>query len=267
MMMSPAAQFYSVLDRDNAVSEPPDISEVQHEGINLRFADFGAVQLHIAVNVDPAQVGSDGGIVRQGVIQTDLHRDAPAVINVEITQWRAFVEEVSVVQACADIGLPGTLRWKVIVERQGGRKLFDIACVADPGNIDVMLEGPCGQKLDADIVAHEILGGKGRAHTVADICFAPGKCPIVRFGQDGSDTQTDGPVPLGLGKCAGRGKKTEKYCHTTFFHGDVLMRINMRILLWQVKARYDLDQLNACIGAKKRGVDGQTSVCLWKGIA
>lgn len=265
MLMPPPEQFFHDAQFLCATSEPPDIGEIDDEGIDLGLSDLGAIQFYITVDVDPAQVGTNCGIFRDRVVQTDLGRDTKTVIQIKITQGRAFIEEIGVVQTKPDIGFPCRLRGEVVVDRQRRWQVFDVARIADARDIDIMLERPGGQQLDANIVLDEVFGGDGGADAVADIGFASRKRPIVRLRQNGTNTHTDSPIALRLGIDTGRGKKPEKNCHTTFFHGDFLIRMNTGSLQQHSSFRHDLDQSRRCFGGKNRTCAGQAALGSQKG--
>jgi hypothetical protein len=260
-MMQPPIMLDSRLEFHN-------VCEVDNVGVDLGFTDIGAVQLNVGVDVDPAQVCTQRRTILQLVVHANLNREAKTVFQLKRAKGGFLLEEGSIVHASTDIGLERAIGREVVVERERGRQLLGGTSKPDTVDVDVMFKRSSSQEFDAQIVADEILGGDGRANTIADVCCASCKGAVARFRDNRCDTETKGDIPLRLGRGGSRSKSCKRECDECGFHDSVSNRINTIVLRQKGSTFIDVNQAvdhgGAC-GVFQR-VSAPTAVTFWSNI-
>lgn len=245
-----------------------NVGEVQNVGVNLGLADVGTVQRDVRVDVDPAQVCTQRSAILKLVVHANLNREAKTVFQFKRAKGGFLLEEGSIVHASTDIGLERAIGREVIVERERGRQLLGGSRKTDTVDVDVMFKRSSSQEFDAQIVTDEILGGDGRANTIADVCCASCKGAVARFRDNRCDTETKGDIPLRLGRGGSCSKSCERECDECGFHDSVSNRINTIVLRQKGSTFIDVnqavDQVGAC-GVFQR-VSAPTAVTFWSKI-
>ena len=226
----------------NDASEFDDIGQIENIGVDLGFADRRAVKPCFGINVEPAQVGPQGGAVLELVIHPDLNGETEPVFQLKRAQRRFLLEERGVMHTSTDIGLERAVGREVIVQRDGGRQMLGCTGKADACNVDVMLERGRGEQLDPEIVAEEVFCGDGRADIVADIGFATCKSPVSGFWHNDPDTQTKGELALRLRSSGSGGSSSDEERDKCVFHDSVPIRIHKPNLRCGAAQNHDLDQ-------------------------
>ncbi len=243
----------AVLDfRGHAIAQPlaelerclklHNISEVEHVGVNFGFTDVGAVQFDVRVDVDPAQICTQGSAVLKLVIHANLNRKPKTVFQLKRAKGRFLLEEGRVVHTSADIGLERAIGREVVVERERGRQLLGGARETDTVDVDIMFKRRGSQKFDAQVVTDKILGCDGRADTVADISCATCQRTVSRFRDNRCDTETKGDIPLRLGRGGSRSKSSKGECDECGFHDSVSNRVNTIVLRLKGGCLIDVSQ-------------------------
>lgn len=227
-----------------------NIGKVHDIWINFGSADRSTVQLDVAINVHPAQVGPQGGTIGQFIIKSDLQRRAKAVVQFKRAEATLFLKEGSVGDARTDVGLPGAVGREVIVERQSGRQVFGCAGKSDAIDVDAVFKRSCRKQLDTQVVADEIFSGKGGAHVIVDVGRTARQRTIAGFRYYAAKTKTDGDIALRL--CGGRsrcngGQKQSCECVS---HGFLPFKMSVLTIGRAVARSIDVDQLDYDLMAK-----------------
>lgn len=223
-------------------SEFHDIGKVDHIRVNFGSADGCTVQSCFGVDVHPAQVCTKSRFFVQFIINTDLNREAKAVVKFKRAKGRLFLEECGVVHTGTDIGLERRVCPEVVVQRQGGRQLLGDAGMSDTGDADIVFERSRSQQFDAKVVPDEIFSGKGWPQVAADVGGAAGERAIAGFWHDRTKAEANGNVSLRLrhGACCtdtGKQEGGEGVFHLTI--PDSSYSPN---LCCGAVSQYDLDQ-------------------------
>src|SRR5690606_26961618 len=192
-------------------SELHDPGQAVDQRVDVGGADPDAVDLDVGVDVRPARVEADRAALVHREVDADVRGQAPRIVERQPGPFqragRLLAEERGVVHAHADER--GGLRrvGEVVLQRDHRRQVPGAAHLADTADVDVVLERKRRQDLDAQVVAHEVLGGDGRAHAVAD--FRRGQraelqrgrvqAAVVRLRIHVVDADAEGPVAPGLG--------------------------------------------------------------------
>ena len=145
-----------------------NVADTNGDRIDFGFTDRRAVQVGIGLNVHVAYVQTQGALVRDLPVGTSLQCKAPAVFEFEHPKTGGFLKEGGVVDAGADERLDLTFGWEVVVDRQGGRQLLGGAGKG-AADVDVMLKRGCGQQLDAEVVADEVLSSQRDLSVVGEV--------------------------------------------------------------------------------------------------
>lgn len=169
-------------------SERVDVGHAKDPRVNLGLADVHAVEFHVAFDVDPAHIRAQRAFVRDLVVKAGMEREAPAVVEVKaVAGERAnglVLGKGCVVDARADERRDLRLIGEVILQREGRRQVLDLANLGAAG-VDVMGEGPCGQKLDPEVVGDEVFAGERQRVTVVDVDGRrTGENAVAAFGDD-----------------------------------------------------------------------------------
>jgi len=213
----------SVLTGDR--SELVNIGHIEDPGVDFGVADIHPVELHVAVDVDPADIGTQRALVADREIEPGMQRDTPGIIKAQaVTGKRALgivIEEIGIVDARADEGREAAAVGEVILQRERGRQVLDVADLGAVA-VDVVAERSGGQQLDPDIVHDEVFDGDRGADPFVDVDRGrPRERAVVVLGHDDAKAEADSDVALFLCKRrgGGRGQKGGEDEGCDLFHG------------------------------------------------
>lgn len=193
-------------------SEAVDVRHTEGKGVDADVADRRAADLGIGVDVDPAHIGPQGTVFADFEIETGMKGNTPGIIKADRhtgqNAFACFVPEMGVVQTQTnerrDVGIVG----EVVLDRYRGRQLFCVGDRASASELDVMLERPRGQNLNADVVGDEIFKCQGRAVALFDFDRADSCGAGAVGGEYARNTETKGHIATRLGESRrGRGNK------------------------------------------------------------
>src|SRR5690606_31417830 len=203
-------------------SEAHDVGGAVDQRVDLRATQLHAVEADVAVDVHPAHVDADRALFAELEVDAGVQRQAEGGVKLELrTRKRAagvVAEKGGVVQAHAQQRRDRALAVEVVLQADGRRQVLGAAHAAEAVDADVVLERQCGQHFQAQVVAHEVLDGDGRARAGADVQRqgAGGKLAVVGIRVDLVRADGDGPVAGGLceggrgGEGAGDGKGEQR---------------------------------------------------------